>query len=64
MNLEAFLCNGAPKNKRNLAEAVAANYPELYLELNTERTRKNQYHMRMFEAVALGAICVSELDNH
>lgn len=62
--LESFLCNGAPKNKRNLAEAVAANYPELYLELITERSRKNPYHMRMFEAVALGAMCLSELDNH
>jgi Holliday junction resolvasome RuvABC endonuclease subunit len=62
--LEAFLCHDAPKNKRNLAEAVAANFPELYLELMTERNRKNPYHMRMFEAVALGAMCISELDNH
>ena len=62
--LEAFLCQDAPKNKRNLAEAVAAKYPELYLELMTERTRKNPYHMRMFEAVALGSMCTNELDNN
>ncbi len=62
--LEAFLCHDAPKNKRNLAEAVAARYPELYVELMTERVRKNPYHIRMFEAVALGAMCASELDNN
>ncbi len=62
--LEAFLCDDAPKNKRNLAEAVAARYPELYMELMTERARKNPYHIRMFEAVAMGAMCKSELGNN
>ena len=70
--LEEFFCSETRKNKRNLAEEVAANYPELYPELNTEypkpkpgkkEKRKNPYHIRMFEAVALGAAGVNEIDN-
>jgi len=71
--LEDSFCGDQPKNKRNLAQAVAANYPELYGELNAEypqpkpgekEKKKNPYHIRMFEAVALGAMCVNEFDNH
>lgn len=70
--IEAFLCGNKRRNKRNLAEAVAANYPDLYGELNAEypelldpeKKRKNPYHIRMFEAVALGAMCVNEFGNH
>ncbi len=64
--LEAYLCAEGKRNKRSLAEAVAANYPELYSELHTEypelldpeKKRKNPYHVKMFEAVALGAVCI------
>ncbi len=64
--LEAYLCDKGKRNKKNLAEAVAANYPELYSELHTEypelldpeKERKNPYHVKMFEAVALGAVCI------
>jgi hypothetical protein len=62
-HLETLFCPEARKNKRSLAEAVAADYPELYFELNIEKLRKNSYHMRMFEAVALGAAGVNEIDN-
>jgi Holliday junction resolvasome RuvABC endonuclease subunit len=61
--LETLFCPEERKNKRSLAEAVAAEYPELYFELNIEKLRKNSYHMRMFEAVALGAAGVNEIDN-
>jgi hypothetical protein len=61
--LETLFCQEERKNKRSLAEAVAADYPELYFELNIEKLRKNSYHMRMFEAVALGAAGVNEIDN-
>lgn len=69
--VETFLCRERRKNKRNLAQAIAADYPELYSELNAEypelhdpeKKRKNPYHIRMFEAVALGAVCVNELNN-
>ncbi len=71
--LEEFICDQKRKNKRNLAEAVAANYPELYSELHTEypelttekkKKNPNPYHIRMFEAVALGAMCADEFDNN
>ncbi len=61
--LETVFCPEERKNKRSLAEAVAADYPELYHELNIEKLRKNSYHMRMFEAVALGAAGINEIDN-
>jgi len=61
--LETLFCPEKRKNKRSLAEAVAADYPELYFELNIEKLRKNSYHIRMFEAVALGAAGVNEIDN-
>jgi hypothetical protein len=71
--LEEFFCREERKNKRNLAQSVAAHYPELYCELNAEypkpkpgkkEKKKNPYHIRMFEAVALGAICVNEFDKN
>jgi Holliday junction resolvasome RuvABC endonuclease subunit len=61
--LETVFCQEERRNKRSLAEAVAADYPELYFELNIEKLRKNSYHMRMFEAVALGAVGTNEIDN-
>lgn len=61
--LETLFCPEERKNKSSLAEAMAADYPELYFELNIEKLRKNSYHMRMFEAVALGAAGVNEIDN-
>jgi len=72
--IEAFLCGEKRKNKRNLAEAVAAIYPELYLELQIEYPKpkdekkkeklKSPYHIRMFEAVALGVVCTNEFFNN
>ena len=61
--LENIFCPEDRKNKRSLAEGVAADYPALYFELNIEKLRKNSYHIRMFEAVALGAAGVNEIDN-
>ncbi len=61
--LEAVFCPEERKNKRNLAEAVTARYPELTCELATEKRGRNPYHMRMFEAVALGAAGVHEITN-
>jgi len=61
--LETVFCHEERKNKRNLAEAVTAQYPELSVELTTEKRLRNPYHMRMFEAVALGAAGVHEINN-
>ena len=64
-DLEAFFSAGRKlNNKRQLARTIAADYPILFHELNKEFIHKNPYHMRMFEAVALGAACFSQLDAH
>lgn len=53
---------GGKSNKRLLMEEVAAHYPFLYPELEREKKNKNQYLVRMFEAVALGFASLSETD--
>ena len=60
--LESFFCPGEKINRRDLTEMVASRYPILSHELDKERTIINPYHVRMFEAVALGSICFSHLD--
>lgn len=44
------------RNKKQLAEVLASQYPDLYFELEKEKRNRNPYYMRMFEAVALAAI--------
>lgn len=62
--LEAFFCPGERTNKRRMAEVVASEYPALFLDLLREKGNKNPYHLRMFEAVALGSLYFHHLDNH
>jgi Holliday junction resolvasome RuvABC endonuclease subunit len=50
-----------PRNKARLAEVLANKYPDLLHEFKKEIYSKNHYHIRMFEAVALGAICCDQL---
>jgi hypothetical protein len=54
--LEEFFCPEVRINRRELAEIVASEYPVLYYELNREKAHRNPYHVRMFEAVALGSM--------
>jgi len=49
-------------NRRELAEIVASDYPVLSHDLNKEKTIRNPYYIRMFEAVALGSLCFHQLD--
>jgi len=51
-------------NKRQMVELIASQYPVLFSELNKEKAHKNPYHVRMFEAVALGSVCFYQLDQH
>jgi Holliday junction resolvasome RuvABC endonuclease subunit len=61
--LKAALCRPETKgNKRQLAEAVTALYPVLTHDFQAEMANHNAYHMRMFEAVALGTVCYRHLD--
>jgi len=57
--LEKSLLEEEKHNKKNLAEKLVSDYPCLVHELEKEKARKNRnpYHLRMFEAVALGAAC-------
>jgi len=61
--LEAFFFPGKKANKRRLAETLTSKYPVLLHEFNKERNNRNSYHIRMFEAVALGAVCSHKLND-
>jgi hypothetical protein len=62
--LEAFFYSEGRSNKKKMAEIIASEYPVLFHELSSENKNKNPYHLRMFEAVAVGSICFHQLDNH
>jgi Holliday junction resolvasome RuvABC endonuclease subunit len=55
--LEEIFLRDERHNKKNLVEKMVSDYPFLIHELEKERAHKNPYHIRMFEAVALGAAC-------
>ncbi len=63
-DLESFLSPDKKINKKKLSEIITLKYPILYHELAKEKNHLNPYHIRMFEAVALGAVCFHQLDNH
>jgi len=62
--LEVFFLPEGKTNKKKMTEEITSKYPVLLNELNSEKKRKNPYHIRMFEAVALGSICFYQLDNN
>jgi len=51
-------------NKKNLAELVTSQYPELLFDFEKEKRNKNVYYERMFEAVALGLACFYKIDGN
>jgi len=52
--LERYYLSDEKPNRRNLAEKIVSEYPVLVHELEKEKSHENSYHLRMFEAVALG----------
>jgi len=62
--LEASFFGKARANKNKLAEILISKYPFLVHEFKKENTNKNSYYIRVFEAVALGAVCSHQLENH
>jgi len=62
--LESFFYPDARINKRALTEKVAEKYSVLSHELKREKTIINPYYIRMFESVALGSLCLYQLDRH
>ena len=63
-DMESFFHPEGRINKKRLAEIVAAEYPILSHELDREKANKNSYYIRMFEAVALGSICLHQLNRY
>jgi len=63
-DLKAFFSPKNKINKKNIADIVTRDYPALCHELGKEKTNKNSYYIRMFEAVALGLVCYRKLDRH
>jgi hypothetical protein len=60
--MKQALCGEAPANRRQLAETVTATYPVLAHAMQTEMNNRSPYHLRMFEAVALGIVCYEQLE--
>jgi hypothetical protein len=56
-DLEHELCAGPRSNKRQLAAEVVGAYPVLSRYFQQELANRHPYHVRMFEAVALGIVC-------
>jgi len=56
--LKSALPKDIRKNRRMLAEDVVRRWPAIGIELQKERSNRNSYYQRMFEAVALGSICL------
>lgn len=63
-DLEAALSPEEKINKPKMAEIVASIHPVLFHELHKEQRNRNPYHLRMFEAVALGIVCHQQLEKH
>ena len=61
-DMEEFFIEEDKLNKKNLAEAIASEYPVLFHEFKREKANKNDYYFRMFEAVALASLCFHQLD--
>ena len=60
--MEAFLCEERRFNKLNLAQAVTCKHPGLLYEFRKEKYNRRPYYMPMFEAVALGQLCINQLE--
>jgi Holliday junction resolvasome RuvABC endonuclease subunit len=55
--IERLFIKDVKLNKRNLIEAMVKLYPVLHHDLESERSHRNAYYFRSFEAVALASAC-------
>ncbi len=60
--LEDFFLPNEKLNKKNLTKKISSEYPELIHQINSEKSNKNPYYIRMFESVALASISFNQLD--
>ena len=63
-DLESFFSPKNKINKKKMSDIVTREYTALCHELKKEKSNKNPYYIRMFEAVALGLVCFHKLDRH
>jgi Holliday junction resolvasome RuvABC endonuclease subunit len=62
ISIEHALLSGKA-NKKLLTEEVHKIYPTVYHEYQREKKNKNRYLTRMFEAIAMGVVCIQSLDS-
>ena len=55
------ICGNGHASKRQVANAVVAEYPELKVFLTQDREWKERFHQNMFDAVALGIVARKRL---
>lgn len=64
-NLENFFSGEERiKNKKRLAEIVVSEFPVLFHEFKRDKSNRNKYFIRVFEAVALASRCFHHIDRH
>jgi Holliday junction resolvasome RuvABC endonuclease subunit len=56
-----FICQNGAATKRDVAQAIAARYPELGRHLKTRNKWDEKYYANIFDAIAVGLMCRSEL---
>ena len=54
--VKKFITGNGRASKLEVAKIVIAQYPELKIYLNQDRKWKEEYHLNMFDAVALGIV--------
>jgi hypothetical protein len=62
-DLKSVLLNSSRVHKKELIKILTAEYPELAHEFKREARNRNPYFLRLFEAVALGHVCLSAINN-
>jgi crossover junction endodeoxyribonuclease RuvC len=58
-----FLCNSGKATKQDVAKVVVRRYPELARHLTTQTKWEQKYYANIFDAIAVGLRCQSEIAN-
>jgi len=62
-DLKSVMIGRGRTNKKELIKILTAEYPELAHEFKREARNRNPYFLRLFEAVALGHVCLSAIND-
>jgi len=60
--IKSHMLGEEPISKKALGEELIRRWPALGHDLRKERASRNSYYQRMFEAVALGSMCLKNLN--